>query len=211
MHNGHVNTLLQRSGEFQAALAASFRSGLLLVDESPRLRTCAGACQLSLEHAAMVRVAFEAHAANSATALVRLQYEALLRAAWLLHAASDVEVDRLTADLDEESAQRAKNVAGPGDMLESLAAKAPAGLIGPLQQFDDLSRRGLNSYVHAGLHPLQRVAQGFPPLLAEQLVRNSNGLMHMAYRLLATLSGNQALVDSTTRAHLGFTDCLPFD
>jgi hypothetical protein len=32
-----------------------------------------------------------------------------------------------------------------------------------------------------------------------------------AYRLLATLSGNQALVDVTTSAHLAFADCLPFD
>lgn len=183
----------------------------MLVDESPRLRACAAACQLSLEHATMVRIAFEANASNSATALVRLQYEALVRAAWLLHAASDFEVEKLSAALDEHSSQRAKNVAGPADMLESLAARAPAGLIGPLQQFDDLSRKGLNSYVHAGLHPLQRVAQGFPQPLAEQLVRNSNGLMHMAYRLLATLSGNQALVDVTTSAHLAFADCLPFD
>jgi hypothetical protein len=160
----------------------------------------------------MVRVAFERSASNSATALVRLQYEALLRGAWLLHAASDFEVEKLSAALDEDSARRAKNVAGAAHMLETLAANAPAALVGPLRQFDDLSRGGLNSYVHAGLHPLQRVAQGFfPQPLAEQLVRNSNGLMHMAYRLLATLSGNQALVAVTTSAHLAFADCLPFD
>lgn len=204
-----MNTLLQRSDEFRDALVATFGRDVVLFDDSPKLLACAGACQLSIEHSMVVRLAFASNASFSATALLRLQYEALLRGAWLLHAASDADVVRLTTTIDLGSEQRAKNVAGPADMLKALVAKAPPSLVKPLQQFDDVSRKTLNSYVHTGLHPLQRVAVGFPKPLANQIVRNSNGLMHIAYRLLATLSGNQAQVDATTRVYLLYPDCLP--
>ena len=43
--------------------------------------------------------------------------------------------------------------------------------------------RALNSYVHAGLHPNARLTGGFFEALAQQLVLNSNGLLHLAYRI----------------------------
>ncbi len=94
-------------------------------------------------------------------------------------------------------------------MLEALATKAPAGLVKPLQQFSGVSWKALNSFVHAGLHPLHRLDDGFPIQLAQQLVRNSNGLLHMSYRLLATLAGRPDLMDTVTRLWPLFTDCLP--
>lgn len=182
----------------------------MLANKSPKFLAAAGACQLSLEHATTLRLALAANAPNSATALLRLQYEALLRGAWLLYAAPEGSTEKLTATLNPESEKSAKNMAGPTEMLKALAARGtPPGLLNPLQQFDDVSRAALNSYVHTGLHPLQRFAQGFPQTLAEHVVLNANGLMHMAYRFLATLSGSQEQVNITTNVYVAFADCLP--
>ncbi|MDO8767500.1 MAG: hypothetical protein Q7K57_02085 [Burkholderiaceae bacterium] len=85
-----MNKLLLRSNEFEKALHGILRTdGIELFDSTPKLRVCAHACLLSIEHAASVRILFSADAPHSASALLRLQYEALLRAAWVLYAASD--------------------------------------------------------------------------------------------------------------------------
>lgn len=169
-----VQHLLQRSTQFQEALVASFGSGVMLFDESPRRFASASACELSIEHATVLRLAFGAGAAHSAAALLRLQYESVLRAAWLLHAASVEEV--------------ALPVPPPAaTMLAQLAAKAPAALVQGLLRLKSISGTAE----------------------AADLVRHSNGLLHLAYRLIATLTGKKDLVEGTERVREAFTDCLP--
>jgi len=73
--------------------------------------------------------------------------------------------------------------------------KAPQGLSLPLAEFNQFSRHALNSFVHSGIHPLRRVREGYPAQMAATMIRISNGLMHFAYRLLASLSGSQRQMD----------------
>lgn len=146
---------------------------------------------------------------NSAAAVLRLQYEAVLRAAWLLFAAGPVQVEKLTRSLDLEAEQAAKNVPGYLDMLAAIEKAAPGGLAEPMTEFNRYSRHALNSFVHAGLHPLTRVRTGFPLQQAETVLRFSAGMMHFGYRLLATLTGSQELMDRVTRTSVAFKDCLP--
>lgn len=205
-----MNKLLLRSDEFEIALnevlnASAFR----LFDDSPKFSICANSCQLSLEHARSLRILFAAEAPHSATGLLRLQYEALLRAAWVLYAASDLQLSKLTTQLDINSEQAANNLPGLADMLKALEAKAPIGLIQPLNEFKTVAMKGLNSFVHGGIHPLTRIKEGFPEVLALQLVRNSNGLMHFAYRMLASLTGSQSLMSQITHLYGTFADCFP--
>ena len=205
-----MNKLLIRSDEFEASLDAVLNpDAFTLFDDSPKLSICASACLLSLEHASSLRILFAANAPHSATGLLRLQYEALLRAAWVLYAASDLQLAKLTTQLDINSEQAANNLPGPADMLKALEAKAPSGLIQPLNEFKTVAMKGLNSFVHGGIHPLTRIKEGFPEVLALQLVRNSNGLMHFGYRMLANLSGSQALMNQMTHLYGTFADCFP--
>ena len=95
------------------------------------------------------------------------------------------------------------------EMLEAVVKKAPQGLSEPIAEFNRYSRHALNSFVHSGIHPLRRVREGYPVQMAATVVRFSNGLMHFAYRLLASLSGSQRRMDCVTRLYLDFTDCLP--
>lgn len=111
--------------------------------------------------------------------------------------------------LDPEAELGAKNSSGLSDMLAAVEKSAPAALATALVEFNHHSRHALNSFVHTGIHPLARTRAGFPPELAEAVVRLSASVSHFAYRLLAALSGSQERTARVTRAYMGFTDCLP--
>lgn len=205
-----MQRLYERSAEFEAALVACFPDyEVELSYEDPRYERSWSACLVSIQHAQMLRVAFSAVSPISGAALLRLQYEALLRSAWLCHAATPDEVEKLARSLDIEAEQAAKRLPGPQDMLAAVEKKAPAGLAAPLTEFNLYHRHALNSYVHSGIHALHRTSEGFPLELALKLIAISNGLMHMAYRMLASLLSSQDLLDAVTRIYRHFDDCLP--
>lgn len=210
MLNPSLIRLLERSSEFEAALLAEFpEGGLVLTNQEPRHEVAAAAALIAIEHAGALRAAAQGGAMNSAAGLLRLQYEAVLRAAWLLFAASPGQVEKLTRHLDLETEQTAKNVPGYLDMLSAVEKAAPVGLAAPLVEFNQYSRHALNSFIHAGIHPLARARSGFPVALAEAVLKFSAGMMHFAYRLLAALTGSQERMNRVTRAYIAFQDCLP--
>ncbi|WP_424460766.1 DUF6988 family protein [Ottowia sp.] len=89
--------LLERSSEFEEALLAEFpKGGLFLAGQEQRNEIAAAAALIAIEHAGALRVAAEIGAFNSAAGLLRLQFEAVLRAAWLLFAAAPGQVEKLT-------------------------------------------------------------------------------------------------------------------
>lgn len=207
-----IAKLLSRSYEY-AELLRSIAYGVTTADV-PRLRATANASSMSIEHAYAVRVLFANGAPVSACALLRVQYEALVRSAWAMYAANDVQIERLNAPLTIDAETAAKNLRGAQDMLSdlqtrSLEVSGLVPLVAPLVQIRDQSWRAMNSYVHGGIHPLQRAGEGFPVELAANVVRNSNGMMQFAYGLLVRLDPNPALAAAIHRAYLGFEDCVP--
>jgi hypothetical protein len=205
-----IDAVLDRSEVFEHAILNCFPdSGVVLALTRPQHELTAAACSISIEHAHVLRAAFLVDAPNSASAVLRLQYEALLRGVWLMFAATTAQVEKLAATLDLESEQAAKNLPGYMEMLNAVKKVAPAGLAEPLAEFNQYSRHSLNSFVHGGIHPLHRTRHGYPAEMATTVVHFSNGLMHMAYRLLATLSGSQRRMDRVTRLYIDFCDCLP--
>lgn len=206
--------LLERSDAFMEHLTSLLQRIPSLRDDA---RGLAGrrAAHLALENGVAVRVLFGAGAPNAACALLRSQYEAALRGAWALYAASNEKVDKLNRPLDLDSEQAAKNLDGPEKMLDALKARAGfnqqlVGLVIPLVEIRENQWKAMNSFVHGGIHPLQRT-EGFPLQLAAQVVRNSNGISHIACRLVMRLA---IQLDATSAAHVehayvGFEDCVP--
>jgi len=205
-----LSRILDLTEIFEEAIVNCFpASGYLLAHETSKSELVAGACLLCIEHASVVRVAFSVDAPNSASGVLRLQYEALLRAAWIHWVANPEQVAKLGRDLDVASEKAAKNLPGLTEMLARVVQGAPAGLTAHLAEFNEYSRHALNSYVHTGIHPLRRVRDGFPADMALSLLRMSNGLMHMAYRMLADLSGSQRRMDRVTHLYKDFIECCP--
>ena len=167
------------------------------------------ACSVAFEHGQSLRILLEVGNPTSAVSLQRLQFEALTRAMWLLYAASDTDVAKLLAPLSADAEKAANHLPLVGEMVETIKKGAPAAAYEMLASFKDVTWRAMNSFVHIGIHPLQRHGEGYPLPLILQIVQNSNALATMTAMLLAILTGEQERVAAVRGLQLEFKDCLP--
>jgi hypothetical protein len=178
-------------------------------DNSPRIVTSDVACSLALEHWQSVRVLLREGLLPSAVVVHRAQFEATVRSIWLLYAASDACVEKLGAALSQESEQAAKNMPQTNVMMERLATKAPQQAFDALARFKENSWKALNSYAHAGIHPMRRHGEGYPAGLIGNILRNANGLGVVACMQAAILSGQQPLQAQLLSVAEGYPTCMP--
>ncbi|KAF0813530.1 hypothetical protein IGB42_01881 [Andreprevotia sp. IGB-42] len=180
--------------------------------DDPRSAVVMAMSNIALEHARSMRDLVPAGRPTSALALFRLQYEALVRAAWALYAAPDAAIARLLAPLEPAAVQVASNAhATVNEMLKDLEARGPDGPYRHLASFKDYSWRSLNSFVHSGLHAVRRVQEGYPLPLLMQAIRQSNNLNNMTGLVLAGLCHDDRF--SLAIAHLPerYPDCFQFE
>jgi hypothetical protein len=180
-----------------------------LFDDSPRIKISDVACSLSLEHWASTRALLRAGLLPSAVVVHRAQFEALARSVWLLYAASDDHLSKLTATLSLESEQAAKNMPQTAEMMQELAKKAPPPAFDALSRFKDNSWKALNSFAHAGVHPIRRHHDGYPVRLLHDVLRNANGLAIVCCMQAAILSGQQPLQRNVLVAAAKRPTCMP--
>jgi len=180
-----------------------------LFDDSPRIRISHVACSLSLEHWTSARALLRLGLLPSAIVVHRAQFEALARSIWLLYAAPDGQLSKLTATLSLESEQAAKNMPQTDDMMQVLAKKAPPPAYDALFRFKENSWKALNSYAHAGIHPIRRHDDGYPVQLLQDVLRNANGLAIVGCMQAAVLSGQQPLQQSILALAAKHPSCVP--
>ncbi|BEJ49250.1 hypothetical protein Ri1_18490 [Aeromonas dhakensis] len=166
-------------------------------------------CSLAFEHAESAKMLISAGNLTSATGLVRLQYEALVRAMWLLYAATDTDVLKLTSELTQETADKANKLPMLSEMLAKLQGKAPQEPLDMLREFKEYSWKPLSSFIHGGIHAIHRHSRGYPLPLLAQMVRISNGVSLMVGMLLVILHGGGEQVGKIPRIQREFADCLP--
>lgn len=167
------------------------------------------ACGIAFEHASGVRNLIAAGLPTSATALLRVQFEAVTRAMWLLYAATDAEVEKLLGPLNEANQKAASKLPMVADMLKALTEHGPPTAVRPLAQFKNMSAGAMNSFVHNGIHPLQRHREHFPAPLLEQIVKSSNGLNTICGMLAAVLTGDATLTKSIRKIQALYLELLP--
>lgn len=202
-------TLLGRTAQFHEAVHAHI--GNLVPAEGTRYLTAFQAALLSLEHASGAYVLIGQGLFPSAYLLLRPQYECLVRGIWLLYAASDAWVEKLSEPLTLENAKRANEGPMLAEMLKQLESNpsSPAPIVEQLKQYRDVTWRALNSYSHGGLHPLSRTLTGYPAQLTYDAVRNSNAVLALTTQLVSILSGDPINMAPVRRFHIEFADCLP--
>lgn len=188
---------------------------LLNLDEylpTPSTANCEASVHLSLisiEHSCGLRELVPGGFYTPAISLMRLQFEALVRATWTMWGATDADIQRLRAPLTSVTEKDASKLPNVGEMLKRAAAGAPSGLVDQLSGFKVASVPALNSFVHGGIHALSRRFTGYPAPLVDQVVRQSNALMTMAGMLLAVLSGEDDVREEMSLIQRPFADCLP--
>jgi len=182
-------------------------------DGTARGESALSMCLVAMEHATALRALMALGMPTSAVSLMRLQFEALTRAMWLIYAASESAIEKLSAPLTLEAEQAAKNLPSAKEMIDQIGKRVgqgvPAAAHQMLGHFKDVSWNAMNSFVHGGIHPLRRSADGFPTHLALQVLRNSNGLSTMTGMTMAVLTGDEAISKPMSKIQPAFADCLP--
>jgi len=166
-------------------------------------------CSVAFEHAESVKVLIASGNFTSALGLVRLQYEALVRAMWLLYSASDMAVSKLMSELTTETAKKADKLPMLSEMLQKLDGKAPKEAMLQLYEFKKYSWKPLSSYIHGGIHAVNRHSKGYPKPLLLQALKASNGVSIMAGMLLVILSGDRRQSERIPSLQREFVKCLP--
>ncbi|MBH3456755.1 hypothetical protein I5Q41_18915 [Pseudomonas monteilii] len=167
------------------------------------------ACGMALEHALSLRLLVRAGYYTSALSMVRLQYEALTRSVWLLYAATDQQVGTLGSPLTLEAEHAAKKMPMFAAMLNQIVEKAPERASSMLLNFKEVNYHAMNSFVHSGLHPLRRHAEGYPAVLVQDVLRNSNGLNIMTLQMGVILSGDPRFHGAIKTVQDEFKQILP--
>jgi hypothetical protein len=116
----------------------------------------------------------------------------------LFYAASEQKIESTLSTLNERS-QNADQKPSNADMIKALDGKAPAQAVSMLTEFRDVQWKPLNSYVHGGIHALQRHGSGYPVQLVEQIIKSSNGLLTMTAMMAAILTGNEMITKDIIR------------
>lgn len=110
-----LNTFLSRSVALHEALSAFIALSSRAVGSRSQLGRVI--CGISYEHGESVKVLTASGNFTSAVGIMRLQYEATLRAFWVFYAASGSIVGKLVDSLSEESERKASKLPPVGEML----------------------------------------------------------------------------------------------
>jgi hypothetical protein len=180
-----------------------------LIDDSKRLIISDVSCSMSLEHWSATMQLLNDGFAPSAIVLHRAQFEAILRSIWLLHGANDDQVSKLSAALTLETEQHAKNLPSTVDMMASLRRSGPAQAFDALNRFKENSWKALNSYAHAGIHPIRRHYEGYPSQLIVDMAKNSNGLAIISAMQAVVLAGAQPVQQEILNLASKYKNCMP--
>jgi hypothetical protein len=180
-----------------------------LLNDSARIITSDVACSLSFEHWHSVRVLLEGGFLASSIVIHRAQFEALVRSVWITYSANDDQIYKLSTDLNLDSEQAAKNFPQVADMIASIGKSGPREAYDALNRFKDNSWKALNSYVHAGIHPIRRHSEGYPVKLIVDVLRNANGLAVMSAMQAVVLSGQQPMQKDVLELAFEFNECMP--
>jgi len=158
-------------------------------DDSDRIKLSDVLASLAFEHSHSARMLLDAGFLPSALVVHRSQFEAVVRSLWALYGAPDDVVAKLCTELTFETELASKNIPMAAKMMEDLAIKAPPNAFNPLHEFKTHSWAALNSYVHAGIHPIRRHAEGYPVELLVNVMKNVNGLTVVTAMQAAILTG----------------------
>lgn len=202
-----LEKLINRSHELLLELNEFL--ALSTYDSSSRIISSRVLCGVAFEHADSIRVLVSVGNFTSGIAILRMQYEALTRAIWTLYAASDNSIEKISSDLNSETATWADKLPLLSEMLEQLKGKAPPDAINPLLEFKEYSWKPLSSYVHGGIHAINRNKKGYPEGLLAQEIKASNGLSLMAGMMLVVLSGDTRQMGRIPAIQRRFADCCP--
>lgn len=167
-----------------------------------------GIAAVSIEHWGAQRLLLREGLNVSGFAMVRLQFEAAIRAVWIIECAKDDWIERFSAPVPD--GQLEEPVLGPPveAMLFSIAKKAPV-IAGMLQQLKDGAWVPMHSYVHGGARPLVQSLAGTTLYQVSAVLRNANGLGLIAVNVITRALRDHKFGGFVAHLQREYADCLP--
>ena len=174
---------------------------------SQRQFICLAFCKAAVEHAVSQRVLKGVGLHGTALSLIRLHFEAVVRAAWVLHGAKGDWLVKFSAPvpigvLDEPQM-------GPPipAMLDAIKLHAP-------QTAHELSRlnetvKVMHSFVHGGAHLVVHALRGYPPENLISVLQNRNLLLLMLTNVMVIASQQQQLTGIVRKLGEAHAGCMP--
>ncbi|WP_448170690.1 DUF6988 family protein [Rhizobacter fulvus] len=206
-----LQALLARSTRLHAAWQEAAQSAFYAELDGSDLRgqLALDACALTLEHAEGLRLLLAEGIENSALALLRVQHEALLRAAWVAYAATDANLRVLATTHTPATLKQANSLPLAHVLLDEVEkSDAPGALKRGLREFRELSWAGVNSYAHAGLLPLGRVGAGHAESQLVQAIQVSNANCYAALMIAAEVSSSADITAHINLIAVAHPDCM---
>lgn len=164
-------------------------------------------CRAALEHAVAQRLLIEAGLSGTALSLVRLQFESLVRAAWVLHAAKEEWLEKFISPVpsgDTSEAQMGPPIPAMVDAIEAAAgasAKELRRMHGTIKV--------MHSFVHGGVHLVAHALRGYPDEKLVAVMQNRNLMSLMLANVIVICSQEPRLVGSVQRLAAVHSACMP--
>ncbi|HAW93051.1 MULTISPECIES: DUF6988 family protein [unclassified Arsukibacterium] len=212
MYKKELETLLPRCFEmydFMAEHINHLQHYELLPDLKFRMAFQSGI--LSFEHGLATLKLIADGFVSSGLALMRPQYESLVRGFWFMHADTDNWIAKLRT-AGQVGPNELSKLETPmiSDMLKLLdQSDAPNHILKQLQDFKAISNSTLNSFTHCGLIALVNNGMGYDQKLIYDALRNCNAVAAINLQMLSILTGDEEAITPVRNMHHQFHDCLP--
>lgn len=170
-----------------------------VIDCGPRLELVEQCIYISFEHGIGVTSLLVAGLPTQAMILLRSQFEAVVRAYWLLFIATNHQVWKLKFSYTFEEQFESDTCPMISEMLDKLSkADLPAKpVIYHLCQFKKYHLKQLNSFVHTGKQTFTRDVMGYKDEMLLILMGQSNNLITIAAQIMLkhTIPDKQAFIN----------------
>ena len=212
MTDSDYSTYLSRIAQLQRTVWAHVSE--LQIPDQPRFILSFKAGSLSLQLANGTFRLIQAGSTFPAIALIRPQFECLVRGVWLRYTATDVWVEKLSQRLTLESAKRASRSPSLSEMLGSFDAVPHPRFqhfVGQLHDFHKTGTMVLNSFTHGGMVPLVHAGEEYPEWMVKTAIQNSTNVLVLAGQLLSILTCDPKDMEPMVQIYDDFQDCLKFE
>lgn len=174
---------------------------------SQRHVICMAYCKAAVVHAISQRVLMEEGLHGTALSLVRLHFETVVRAAWVLHGAKDDWLLKFSAPISPGDLSEPQMGPPIPAMLDAVAGIAPEAAF-ELRRLNE-TVKVMHSFVHGGAHLVVHALKGYPPEKLVAVLQNRNLLLLMLSNVIVVASQKPALRSAVRGLMDRHGGCMP--
>lgn len=185
---------------------------LALLDEvgrtaSQRQAVCLAFCRAGIEHGTSQRLLMGAGLHGTALALIRLHFEAVVRAAWVHYGAKDDWLVKFSAPVPDGDLNEPQMGPPVPAMLDAIGLKVPEAAA-ELRRLN-ATVKVMHSLVHGGVHLVVHALRGYPAEKLAAVLLNRNLLSIMLANVIVVASRNPELGGAAGRLMTAHSSCMP--